>query len=85
MSIETMLILVLVIFVGYVIFTYKKLLREHALLEKLSSEIKVKNSDTLRRRYNAIARNYNNTLDSFIGKQLAKKLNYKKQEIIEKI
>lgn len=78
-------ILLLLMFVGYVIVSYKKLIRENAQLKKLRRKIEIENTDTFRREHNAIVRDYNNTLDSFIGKQLRKKLKYEKKEIIEKI
>jgi len=68
-----------------VIISYRKLIWQHHMLEKLSTEAKTENTDKLRREHNAIVRNYNHTLDGFIGKRLAKKLKYTKKEIIEKI
>jgi hypothetical protein len=72
-------------FAGYVIMSYKKLMRQNEVLEKLDTEIKTDYSDTIRREHNAIARNYNHTLNGFIGKLLAKRLKYVEKEIIEKI
>jgi len=85
MRIETMLILLVLIFVGYVLVSYKKLMSQKEMLEKLHTEIKTNYSDTLRREHDAITRNYNNTLNGFIGKRLAKKLKYVKKEMLEKI
>jgi len=85
MRIETMLILLVLMFVAYVMVSYKKLMRQNEMLVKLHTDIHIKYSDITRREYNTIARNYNNTLNSFIGKLLAKKLKYEKKEIIEKI
>jgi hypothetical protein len=89
MKIETMIILLILMFAGYVIITYKKLLKQHAILDDLQIKVEMqrkesKNTDKRRREYNAIARNYNNTLSSFIGKRLADKLKYVKKEMIEK-
>ena len=85
-----MIILLVLIFIGYVILSYKKLIKQHATLEERQREIDIqrsasKNTDKQRRAYNAIARNYNNTLSGFIGKCLAQRLKYKEKGMIEKI
>ncbi len=54
------------------------------MLKNLSTKIESENTDTHRRQHNTIARDYNNTLTGFIGKQIAKKLKYQQQKIIEK-
>lgn len=90
MNNETMLILLILMFIGYVIMSYRKLIIQHAALKELKIQIKTlqtaaKNTDKLRREYNAIARHYNHTLEGTIGKILAGKLKYEKSEMIEKI
>jgi len=80
----TMLILLVFLFVGYVLVSYKKLIKQSAILKKLSTKIESENTDTHRREHNSIARDYNNTLTGFIGKKLAKRLKYEQQKIIEK-
>jgi len=90
MRIETMIILLVLMFIGYVIMSYKKLIGQHTTLEALQIEIEIQrkksqNTDKRRREHNAIARNYNNTLSGFVGKRLAHKLKYEEMEMIEKI
>jgi len=85
-----MITLLVIMFIGYVIVTYKKLMQQHDILDNAYKNIEEKkklseNTDTLRREHNAIVRAYNHTLDGFIGKRLAQKLKYEKKEIIEKI
>ena len=80
-----MIILLLIIAIGYVLMSYKKLIKQHESLEDMQKELAIEMTDKLRREYNAIARDYNNTLSCFIGKRLAHKLKYEKKEIIEKI
>ncbi|PTB83931.1 hypothetical protein C9926_00395 [Sulfurovum lithotrophicum] len=85
MKIETMIIVLLLMFIGYVVMSYKKLITQHKNLEDMQKELTIEMTDKLRREYNAIARDYNNTLSGFIGKRLAHKLKYEKKAIIEKI
>jgi len=90
MQINTMITLLVIIFIGYVIVTYKNLMKQHDTLKKLAESIKEKmelseNTDTLRREHNAMVRAYNHTLDGFIGNLLAGKLKYEKKKMIEKI
>lgn len=90
MRIETMILFLLLMFSGYVIISYKKLKRQVSTLDSLYIEIQTKrdkldNTDTLRREYNAIVREYNHTLEGFIGRYIARKLNYDFKAIIEKI
>ena len=85
-----MIALLVIMFIGYVILTYKKLMEQHDFLNTVYKEIEEKkklseNTDTLRRKHNAVARAYNHTLDGFIGKRLAQKLKYETKEMIEKI
>jgi len=85
-----MITLLVIIFIGYVIVTYKNLMKQHDTLKKLAESIKEKmelseNTDTLRREHNAMVRAYNHTLDGFIGNLLAGKLKYEKKKMIEKI
>jgi hypothetical protein len=90
MQANIMIALLVIMFIGHVIITYKKLIRQHDILDNVYKHIEVKkklseNTDTLRREHNAIVRAYNHNLDSFIGKRLAQKLKYEKKEVIEKI
>jgi len=80
-----MIIVLLLMFIGYVVMSYKKLITQHKNLEDMQKELTIEMTDKLRREYNAIARDYNNTLSGFIGKRLAHKLKYEKKAIIEKI
>jgi len=90
MRIETMLVLLVIIFMGYVVMSYKKLIHQHILMKKLNEDIQLQkktstNTDKLRRKYNAVARNYNHTIEGWIGRLLAQKLKYQKKDIIKKI
>ena len=89
MQIETILILLLVMLVGYMVLTYKKLMKYDVTLEKLREELKDledkgQNTDRLRREHNIIARSFNHTITLFIGKRIAKKKGYSEVDIIEK-
>ena len=89
MNTETIVVFLIVMFIGYIVMTYKKLLTQYKQLDILSEQIKSQqeinqNTDSKRRTYNHIARNYNNTLTSFVGKRIAKRENYEVKSIIEK-
>lgn len=90
MQLNTMIVLLVIMFIGYVIVTYKNLIKQHSMIEKLYKTIEEKkelseNTDKFRREHNAIVRAYNHTLDGFIGKRLADRLKYEQKESIEKI
>jgi len=90
MRLDIMIVLLILMFIGYVIMSYKKLIHQHHALEDLTKSIEEQkemseNTDRLRREYNAMTRAYNHTLDGFVGKLLGQKLKYAKKDMIEKI
>lgn len=90
MQIDTIVILLLVMLLGYIVLTYKKLIKQDITLKKIKEDLKTRkdkghNTDKLRREYNVIARSFNHKIMSFIGKRIAKKLAYSEVDIIEKV
>jgi len=85
-----MFVLLLIALLGYIVLTYKKLAKQDLTLKKMREDLqaleeKDQNTDKLRREYNLIARSFNHTIMSFIGKRIAKKLDYSEVDIIEKV
>jgi len=90
MQINTVLILLLIALLGYIVLSYKKLTKQDLTLKKMREDLQAlekngQNTDKLRREYNLIARSFNHTIVSFIGKRIAKKLDYIEVDIIEKV
>lgn len=90
MQINTIVILLLIVLLGYIGLTYKKLTKQDIRLKKIREDLKAledkdQNTDKLRREYNHTARSFNHKIMSFIGKRIAKKLAYSEVDIIEKV
>ena len=69
--------------------TYRQLIVQYKSLDEMSKHIdekkrKNENTDYLRRKYNTTARAYNHKLSTFVGKIIAKELDYASVEIIAK-
>ena len=69
--------------------TYRQLVSRHKYLNEMILIIKEKNNnadntDNQRREYNRITRAYNHKLSTFVGKIIAKRLNYAEITMIDK-